>query len=85
MSIDIPRARFFSILFNYYYAIMLFFLIGGIDPIFYYLSECLVLFSVAKVMTKCYTVMSIVLQCCNNAIRLWDLTFVKSVASIFQV
>ena len=85
MSVDIPRARFFSILFNYYYAIMLFFLIGGIDPIFYYLSECLVLFSDAKVVAGCYAVMSIMLQCCNNAIKPHYLTFIKSDASIFQV
>lgn len=84
MSVDIPRARFFSILFNYYYAIMLFFLIGGIDPIFYYLSECLVLFSDAKVISGCYTGMSIVLQCYNNPINGHYLTFVKNAASIFQ-
>lgn len=51
---------------NYYYAIM-FFQIGGIDPISYYLSESLVLFSAAKIGQRYDDGVTIVLQCRDEA------------------
>ena len=70
--VDVVRhsaRKVFVVYSNYYYAKMLFFLIGGIDPIFYYLSECLVLFSDAKLYRKYYTAKIMLLQCCVNLVR----------------